>query len=387
MLFQRGIKLKLFALFTILIIGSAVASFRFSTFPILLSLILVSLPFWFLFLLPDKPKGKALWFNIAMVLTISAGFEAGFVINELSRQKHDRSIVLENVYVSEHDDHLGWKNQPNTSRISRKFSDGRLIYEALVTIDSNGLRASPPCHNPCSGAVLFFGNSCTYGEGVEDTLTLPYQFSMMKAQRFQVYNFGVFGYGPHHMLAQIEQGMVGEIVHGNVQHAVFQTIYPEHAYRASGYFEWNKNCPKYLLNGHGEPIYTGNYIENRSYLKPLTGLPRHSAAIRYILSPYSENHLSTDEKELYIALIIKSKKLLVEKYPGLVFHMILWDWSDGCDSALFQRLNNEGIRIYDAREIFDGDPASLDYRISKYDTHPSAKGYRHIAEYLTKEIR
>ena len=331
-------------------------------------------------------KIRIIFLNLVVIFAIAAIFETVFVIREMRHREAQSSMVLENVYVADSDDYLGWKLQKNTSRVSRKYVGGNLIYEAMISVDSNGLRISPPCPDPCTGAVLFFGNSCTYGEGVHDSLTLPWQFSILTDQKFQVYNFGMYGYGPHQMFSQIKQGIVESIVTENVKHVVFQTLYPEQAYRSSGYFDWNINCPKYILDKNREPVFTGNYNKPRSYYRNLSGILAKSAAMRYFSSRQPKNPLTQDEKELFAALITNSKNYLDDKFDNPVFHIILWDWSDGSDEELFEQMKSEGIRIHDARDIFPDNPASLEYRIHKYDRHPSAIGYRFIAEYLRKEI-
>lgn len=331
-------------------------------------------------------KIRIIFLNLVVIFTIAAIFETVFVIREMRHREAQSSMVLENVYVAEPDDYLGWKLYKNTSRVSRKYVGGNLIYEAMISVDSNGLRISPPCLDPCTGAVLFFGNSCTYGEGVHDSLTLPWQFSIMTGQVFQVYNFGMYGYGPHQMFSQINQGIVESIVTEKVKHVVFQTLYPEQAYRSSGYFDWNINCPKYTLDKNKEPVFSGNYKKPRPYFRTLSGILAKSAALRHLSSRQPKNPLTPEEKELYATLILRSKNYMDEKFNNPVFHMVLWDWSDGSDTELFEKLKQEGIRIHDARDIFPENPASLEYRINKYDTHPSAIGYRFIAEYIAKEI-
>ncbi len=373
-----------FLLFAIAITALAVVAFITFPKPFFITPVLLSIPFWMLSFNNVFSRLKVLWVNLAVILIIMACFEAVFILKERKAKIRELSVVIENGYVCVADSLLGWRLMANTSCITKKYVSNKLIYEAKVTIDSNSMRITPECIEPCRGAVLFFGNSCTYGEGVDDSLTLPYQFSTLTDNRYQVYNFGVYGYGPQQMLSQTQYGMVDSIVKGKVEHVVYQILYPEHLYRLCGFYSWNENCPRYIQNDSGEPVYAGNYSENPSRFIVPGGIAGSSAAMRALFT--KEIKPDSSAKELLVAVILKSKKLLDEKYGNPVFHIILWDWSDGRDEYLFSKLRDEGIMIYDARDIFSHDPASLRYRISKHDTHPNGFAYRIIAEYLVDKL-
>lgn len=77
-----------------------------------------------------------------------------------------------------------------------------------------------------SGCVLFFDDSLTFGEGVNDNQTMPYRVGMRSAGALRVYNFAFHGYGPHQMLAQIELGVVRDTIDCLPDHAIYQAIIP-----------------------------------------------------------------------------------------------------------------------------------------------------------------
>lgn len=323
--------------------------------------------------------------NLAVLASMLSVFEGVFLIIERKTANKKGIERVENVYQSEDDPVLGWRLIKNTSRLSRKYVNDRLIYEARISIDSNGLRITPRCVAPEKKAVLFFGNSCTYGEGLCDSLTLPYQFGSGAMERYQAYNFGVYGYGPHHMLAQIATGMVDSVVREPVEHVVLQLLYPEHVYRMLGYYDWNIHSPQYTLDASGQPVFRGRFPDaaaSGSWWKKVAG---SSASYRYFT--VRSMALEKNDKELFVAVLLKAKEMLDEKYGHPEFHLILWDWSDGKDGTLFGRLKKEGIRVYDIREIFPGDPASLEYRISAYDKHPNGTAYRLMSDYLFARMK
>jgi hypothetical protein len=100
---------------------------------------------------------------------------------------------------------------------ARRRSDGRVVYDVLYTIGADGLRPTPG--NPRAPAFLFFGDSCTFGEGVEDDETMPVAFARALDVPANVRNFGFHGYGPHQMVRELEVGRVDALVPGGVQEA------------------------------------------------------------------------------------------------------------------------------------------------------------------------
>jgi hypothetical protein len=123
-------------------------------------------------------------------------------------------VRLEQVHVTNPDPVLGYVAPASTKRIARKVNGrtGEVIYEHQVTIGENGLRTTLPFNRLSKEAILFFGGSFTYGEGVGDDETLPAQVGKITKGRYRVYNFGLHGYGPQHMLAAVEHGLVGREV-------------------------------------------------------------------------------------------------------------------------------------------------------------------------------
>jgi hypothetical protein len=67
------------------------------------------------------------------------------------------------------------------------------IYEADYTIDQNLLRRT--ISKPEGEAIVFFGDSYTFGDGVNDYQTMPQRFSDRLSYRERVLNLAFTGYG------------------------------------------------------------------------------------------------------------------------------------------------------------------------------------------------
>ena len=84
---------------------------------------------------------------------------------------------------------------------------------------------------------MFFGDSFTFGEGVNDEDTLPNAFSIVSGMR--VLNFGINGYGPHHMLRLLELDVPKKITSSFPRLMVYTAI-EDHIARAAGRGAWDQ---------------------------------------------------------------------------------------------------------------------------------------------------
>ena len=147
-----------------------------------------------------------------------------------------------------HDDVLGWA--PAKGIEAHAFKAGPpglfhgpsgVLFDVDYTIDSSGLRVAPSWRkDDLTGTVLFFGCSFTFGEGLKDNETLPYQVGVQSRGRYRTFNFAFEAYGPNQMLAQIEHGMVQRVVDTTPQYAFYVAI-PIHVWRVAGRDAWGRS--------------------------------------------------------------------------------------------------------------------------------------------------
>ena len=86
-------------------------------------------------------------------------------------------------------------------RLLTKWNYGE--HNGTYTTDAYSRRVTPIDHlEQRSSFLLFFGCSVTFGLWVNDDETMPYVAQY--ASHYRPYNYGVSGYGSHHMLAQLQ---------------------------------------------------------------------------------------------------------------------------------------------------------------------------------------
>lgn len=158
------------------------------------------------------------------------------------------------LYVT--DPGLGWTPRPSTTVRTWRERAGRVIDEATYTIDAHGLRVTPG-GDGASETVLFLGDSFMFGEGISDADTLPVRFATETAGAFHVANLGVPGYGPHHVLLQLQTSRVDRAVKGRVR-AAFLWVIDDHLARAAGDKKGWLDAPQYEVQEDGIARHTGN---------------------------------------------------------------------------------------------------------------------------------
>jgi len=74
------------------------------------------------------------------------------------------------------------------------------LYDVTYTIGDDGLRITPKYElNELDQCIVIFGGSFTLGEGLNDEESMPYLIGNFS--KFNTYNLGFYGYGPHQMLS------------------------------------------------------------------------------------------------------------------------------------------------------------------------------------------
>jgi len=291
------------------------------------------------------------------------------------------------------DDVVGFGPAKGTKAHSKRMSGSDVLYDVTYTIDDDGLRISPPWKTEGSrGSVLFFGCSFTFGEGLDDDQTLPYQVGFQSGGEYRTFNFAFHGYGPQQMLSMIEHGRVQRIVEKTPRYAFYVAI-PDHVSRVSGRVSYDLGTPRYVLDNKGNLQQAGHFTETAPgqpwRISALTQRLRRSSIYRRFSTP--ESDYSDADLPTYLAVVIRSKQLLTTEYPGLQFQILLWpNWDKG-EIPLYEKvragLASTGIPLYLVEDIlpdYKTDPQR--YMLSPADRHPNALANRILAAYLLKSI-
>ena len=155
--------------------------------------------------------------------------------------------------------------------------DGSVCYDVTYRTDAFGRRTLGQSYDPSHPHLILFGCSVTMGEGLDDADTLAAQLSG-RLPGYNVYNYGVHGYGPQHTLAKLQAGTVpSEVVSG--RGIAVYSLLPVHISRAIGDSRafWIYGSPYYRLDGDATLRREGSFETGRPYM---TALYRNFAELR-----------------------------------------------------------------------------------------------------------
>jgi hypothetical protein len=269
-----------------------------------------------------------------------------------------------------------------------RSDNGDPIYDVTYTLDRNGYRRTAGAP-PGAPTVLFFGDSFTFGMGLEDEETIPSQFSASLGKPYTVLNLGYPGFGPHRVLRAIESDSFATAVSGKVRRAYF-VIIRDHLRRSVGLTEWNQKSPRYVLDANDIPRFIGHFVDDPlaqllNRLDLAGGLPRLTGSmLAHVVYPESYRVVLT------AAIVARSADLLKTRY-GTELVVLLWDEVavDDIESALAERgvrtvLVSHLLRDAGGRPLFDSLNHSALHILQGIEDHPSATADRIIGAALAR---
>ena len=344
-----------------------------------------------------RPWLLAFCVNFAVVVLILAAAERYFQAQEPLERRMDYS---EEVFSS--DEALGYKASANRRIGHRSYGGEQLLYDVTYTLDAQGLRISAPIqadrgqHLPC---LAFFGDSFTFGEGAVDEDTLPYQVWKRIGHRYRTVNFGFLGYGPHQMLAAIEQGHLTSRGHCQLRYIIYQAI-PAHVSRAAGLEFWDYHGPRYRLEADGTVRHDGHFDDRppatpgewlRSFHRKLPMRMREHLESSALYRRVFHAHRPVYEPDiaLYASIVATAQQTATQAFPDAAFRVLFWDYDDDAEvgGQVLAQLRARGIAVYPMSEILPGFPAErARYEISPYDKHPNALAHRLIADFVVGRL-
>lgn len=335
------------------------------------------------------PAWRAISWNLA-VLCLVLGLAEIYMYRLSASRAVPTDVTVDNEGESlraVRDDVLGYRPIKNRTVSWKRRVGGESVFDITYTIDRWGLRVAPPfTGTPPGECVFFFGGSFTFGAGVNDSETLPYQTGVKTDGRYRVYNFGYLGYGPHQMLAALENGLTS-FPECKPRYAIYQGI-TSHVERVVAPRSWDQHGPKYVLEGE-KVVALGPFDEYQAHWlikvrESVDAIARRS----YVFDRFWElfESRSKQDIELAAAVIAAAAMEFEGRYPGAEFHIVFWDRPGADVEALLSHLRKYGLNLHLASTILpEMSAAPHRFRIPG-DLHPNARAHERIADYLAKNV-
>lgn len=259
--------------------------------------------------------------------------------------------------------------------------NGRTIYNVDYTIDRNLIRQTDSAES--GDAVVFFGDSLTFGTGLSDSDTLPQQFADLFDRKVRVLNLAYVGYGPSQFLQILQNGLFDSVIGSKPNVFIFLTA-AWHTERTACKGDWVRRAPRFVLERNRVVLRgicsDGQYIHFRDWLRPF-------AFYRLLIEPFILK--PTDEDvELYIQILIEAVRVAERRYgiktiiPYIRNSGYLKNTVHFTDDIVIERLRDGGALVVDA-SLQEHESAGAVLAIPG-DGHPTALANR-LRAILLKE--
>jgi hypothetical protein len=289
-------------------------------------------------------------------------------------------------YWNDHDPVLGYAPRAGATGTSTKIIGGREVYRATYSIDSNALRRTSLTDdtNPAANCLFFFGDSFTFGEGLNDEDTLPWIVQEQAGTRWKTLNFGFHGYGPHQMLASIESGRVQQAAGACPGRLLVVTQYSEqHVGRALGRDSWDLHGPWYVVNDHGVAVHAGRLDERPGADSDVLSGRFRPEVLKW-LDWQRLFWVSDSDRRFFVALLATARDRLAAVYPRAEWHLILLDVNP--NALVTGELERRGIQVHPIRSILPvWRTEHPDYSISG-DGHPNRRYNQVLAGWIESHL-
>lgn len=286
---------------------------------------------------------------------------------------------------------LGYRLRPDNIVHAEAMRGQETVYRADYTIGVDGWRAAPAAP---AGAdtYLFMGDSCVFGQGLDDDQTLAAQFAKVNDFKVRTAILAVPGYGPNHLVRAFEVGLLDGYV-GQPVKAVVTWIKPQDLARVTGDETWLASSPRYILE-NGKLRYTGSFTEHR-WRNPVDGLVHFAGEQFAFVKTIGMRQRQELQADLLVAMVERLQALAREKFGAPL--VVVYQWPDrpgppetGTDFdrqgllAIFDRLRRLEAPLVSVVGLLDGIEVSR-WTIP-HDGHPSALVDHLVAAELKRRL-
>jgi hypothetical protein len=354
----------------------------------------------FLSVLKLIPQLKKLWISCAVITCMLAGLEAyawisaTWIFKSIDKDGSTFSWAI--------DDLLGFVAPKGVALRDTKIFKGKRVYDAIYTMDANGLRITSDqpqdsgTDRPC---ILFFGDSYTFGWGLNDPDTLPYRVATRVGPEYRVYNLSFETHGAHQMLAELEEGAVSKetaCAPEAVKYIIFSAT-PDQVRRAAGLRTIDQHHgPRYVLQSDGSVVRQGQFGVSRTRAENIRAQLEKSWLYRKIVGGNAIylRHYNSNDVKLYLAIVDSARNLSRKLYPESSFHVLAWgndplhrDRDGSLRDQMIDGLVKEGLSVHRVNDILPGsDDNTPEYFMGEFSLHPTSAANKRIAEYIVQDI-
>jgi len=281
---------------------------------------------------------------------------------------------------------LGYQiNDDGVYETAYHFKDGMPPIITRATL-KGGIRYTPVSENTRHKFAVFFGDSFTFGVGVNDDETLPYYFGQ-EAPEYHPYNYGVPGGAVQNMYYKLSTEDLTKTINESSGVAVYW-YFGFHTNRVvggmPGFNKWADTTACYELEGD-TLVLKGNFRQAHPWRALLYDMLYLSNTCRYVgfYLPlvHTQKHYDTAA-----FMLLKSIRLFKETFPQSDVIVLFWNGRVPY-LPVMDRLNAQGVRTILVRDFLDGIDNPQELPKTMPDGHLLGQDYKRIAEGLAGRLK
>ncbi len=356
--------------------------------------------------LKDCRKSAGLFFVTLLICLFLAEAGLRFIFNQPKPpQKPTGWAIIPEASWIEYHPTLGWFHQKNKN--STLLKNDRQLPLSTNSLGLRGKREYAKEKPKSVTRVYAAGDSFTFGFGVLDSETFPFQMEMSHPQ-LEVFNLGVPGYGVDQIYL-----LVKDFGFDYQPDVVFLTLYPEDFWRATRAFnDAGYGKPYFSLAGNEIQLrhvpvpknknFSVNQFPDLDSSQPVMKILRTSylfklseRLIRKLKKRTGSEDPDTSQEWLLGREILKKAIAEIRKHDALPVLVIAppHRWISGTDEPIRESLirlaHREGVDIIDLTPVFleAVKKSSIDDYYIPEDQHWTARGNRLVASVLFKHLK
>ncbi len=280
---------------------------------------------------------------------------------------------------------LGWYFVDSEIRNRRTDADGKPVYDATYRFDSRGRRRVPAPASTPRHHLLFSGGSFAMGHGLAEDRSLPARLQRQLPDT-RVYNYGMSGYSPTHVLRLLELKHLRSEVPEKTGAMVYLYI-DDHLRRvlvSARVAAWSHgNFPTYRWMRDDRLLFGGIFRDESPLRAKAYAWLGHSHLLRRVGLDWP---LFSEQRAVrYTARVLDEiARRYTEQFDSDQFYVLFFPRHDRSKSALISELDARGIKHIDLG-IEDRD--FPDTYFFPDDMHPNARGIEKVARHLGPTLR
>ncbi|MDZ7900836.1 MAG: hypothetical protein U5N85_22770 [Arcicella sp.] len=277
------------------------------------------------------------------------------------------------------DDTLGHKAKPNWDYVWI----GKKRLDTLIFVHDQFSRRITPNNSTTEGKknkyAVFFGCSFTYGDGVQNTQTMPYYFQQY-ASSYHAYNYGFLAYSPLQTLALLQTKNIKGQIPDSSGFGVF-TYINDHIDRAIPASRWVILQQGRFPNLNKNTLQTDGTYQNEHRIKyEIMNWVGGSNIWNYFRINLPKTH-NDKHYQLIVDVISESKREFVKQFHHDKFYVIIFPGQVITESMkeMFQKAN---LKVYDYSKLFNLEK----FMLETDPAHPKGIAYEMVMKQFYKDL-